>query len=216
MPSPGAPGRRSRGPWGRQCGLGRCGQRGGTGPVRLPVLQDRLWRNAIQRCGVSGLLPCHTPCSDMLAATRHGGERDAHIRRIMCPAPAYPRDTALLSKACFPPWPGPARGTRVLAAPRHSDTQPGPEAQESQPWRRAEPDSRLGTVPRARLLREGGNTRAHTGARTSRHACAHPHVLAHTPRLHPCPDWPGVPEPALRASAAHSAWRGGQTPPQRR
>lgn len=194
-PSPSAPRKAlSDGPVGTAVWeLGRCRQQGGTGPVRLPVLQDRLRRHSIQRRGVSGLLPCHTPCSDMLAATRHGGERDTCIWQIMCPAPADPRDTALFSKTCFLPWPGLARGTQVPAGPRHSETQPGLAVREPHPRRQAEPDSRLGTAPRARLLREGGNTCAHacrrtnthTGAQTSRHACAHPHVLTHTPRA--CP-----------------------------
>lgn len=84
-------------------------------------------------------------------------------------------------------------GTRVLAVPRLSETTAWAGGPEPHPRGQAESDFHLGTAPRARPLQEGGNTRVHTcrhtdtytGARTSRHARAHPHMLAHTPPMSP-------------------------------
>lgn len=139
------------------------------------------------------------------------GENGARIRRVTCPAPADPRDTALPSKTCLSPWPGLARGT-VLAVPRRSETQPGLAARSH-----AHGDSAEGQAA------PGGGHCAHMQTHRHTHRCADEQprtrtptgARSHAPRAFHSLTGLGSPEPAPRESSARSVWRGGQTPPQR-
>lgn len=139
------------------------------------------------------------------------GENGTRIRRVTCPAPADPRDTALPSKTCLSPWPGLARGT-VLAVPWRSETQPGLAARSH-----AHGDSAEGQAA------PGGGHYAHMQTHRHTHKCADEQprtrtptgARSHAPRAFHSLTGLGSPEPAPRESSARSVWRGGQTPPQR-
>lgn len=162
--------------WGRRCGSWGCGQRGGTGPVRLPVLQHRLRRNSTQRRPWPPALPHslfrHAGGNPSRGRTGRasGGSRVRHQQTPgtqHCPAkPACRPGQGWPAGRCWP-CPGAARhslGWRPGATP-------------------------TGTAPRARLLQGGDtmhtcrHTGTRTGAQTSSRARAHPRELAHTPHV---------------------------------
>lgn len=195
---------------GRRCGSWGCGQRGGTGPVRLPVLQHRLRRNSTQRRPWPPALPHslfrHAGGNPSRGRTGRasGGSRVRHQQTPgtqHCPAkPACRPGQGWPAGRCWP-CPGAARhslGWRPGATP-------------------------TGTAPRARLLGGGGDTCAHMQTHRHTHRCADEQprtrtptgARSHAPRAFHSLTGLGSPEPAPRESSARSVWRGGQTPPQR-
>lgn len=195
--------------WDGGVGAGGAGRGEGQAPSDSPSCSTGCGETRLR--GVPGLRPCHTPCSDMLAATRHGGERGAHPAGHVSGTSRPPgHSTAQQNLPVALARAGPRDGAGRAPAQRDTAWAGGPE-------------------PRPRGQRRGpgcsggGGHCAHMQTHRHTHRCADEQprtrtptgARSHAPRAFHSLTGLGSPEPAPRESSARSVWRGGQTPPQR-